>query len=49
MDLSSTHPETTRQLAQLLQQNCNMDWVWVACLGGVPGPKNGPAFMAGGN
>ncbi|SMG64815.1 6-phosphogluconate dehydrogenase, NAD-binding protein [methanotrophic bacterial endosymbiont of Bathymodiolus sp.] len=50
IDLSSTHPETTRQLAQLLQQNCNMDWVDAPVSGGVAGATNGTlAIMAGGN
>jgi 3-hydroxyisobutyrate dehydrogenase len=40
IDLSSTHPETTRQLAQLLQQNCNMDWVDAPVSGGVAGATN---------
>ena len=49
IDLSSTHPETTRQLAQLLQDNCAMDWVDAPVSGGVAGAKNGTlAIMAGG-
>ena len=50
IDLSSTHPETTRQLAQLLQKNCAMDWVDAPVSGGVAGATNGTlAIMAGGN
>lgn len=49
IDLSSTHPETTRQLAQLLQDNCAMDWVDAPVSGGVAGATNGTlAIMAGG-
>ena len=50
IDLSSTHPETTRQLAQLLQDTCSMDWVDAPVSGGVAGATNGSlAIMAGGN
>ena len=49
IDLSSTHPEKTRQLAQLLQDNCAMDWVDAPVSGGVAGATNGTlAIMAGG-
>ncbi|OQK17165.1 2-hydroxy-3-oxopropionate reductase [Methyloprofundus sedimenti] len=50
IDLSSTHPETTRQLAQLLHKNCAMDWVDAPVSGGVAGATDGTlAIMAGGN
>ena len=50
IDLSSTHPEVTRQLAQLLHHNCAMDWVDAPVSGGVAGATNGSlAIMAGGN
>ncbi|NOR80251.1 MAG: NAD-binding protein [Methyloprofundus sp.] len=49
IDLSSTHPETTRQLAQLLHDNCAMDWVDAPVSGGIAGAMNGTlAIMAGG-
>ena len=49
IDLSSTHPETTRQLAQLVQENCTMDWVDAPVSGGVAGATNGSlAIMVGG-
>ncbi|NOR79786.1 MAG: NAD-binding protein [Methyloprofundus sp.] len=49
IDLSSTHPETTRQLAQLLHDNCAMDWVDAPVSGGVAGATDGTlAIMAGG-
>lgn len=50
IDLSSTHPEATRQLAQLLAKNCAMDWVDAPVSGGVAGATNGTlAIMAGGS
>ncbi|TXK94368.1 2-hydroxy-3-oxopropionate reductase [Methylococcaceae bacterium CS1] len=50
IDLSSTHPEKTRELAQLLQDNCTMDWVDAPVSGGVAGATNGSlAIMAGGS
>lgn len=50
IDLSSTHPETTRQLAQLLHESCAMHWVDAPVSGGVSGATNGTlAIMAGGN
>ena len=50
IDLSSTHPEATRQLAQLLQNTCAMDWVDAPVSGGVAGATNGTlAIMAGGS
>jgi len=49
IDLSSTHPEITRQLAQLLQAKCAMNWVDAPVSGGVVGATNGTlAIMAGG-
>lgn len=49
IDLSSTHPETTRQLAQLLNKDCAMDWVDAPVSGGVACATNGSlAIMAGG-
>ncbi len=41
IDLSSTHPETTRQLAQILQDKCAMDWVDAPVSGGVAGATKG--------
>jgi len=50
IDLSSTHPETTRQLAQILQDKCAMDWVDAPVSGGVAGATSGTlAIMAGGS
>ncbi|BCG63580.1 MAG: 3-hydroxyisobutyrate dehydrogenase [Methyloprofundus sp.] len=49
IDLSSTHPEVTRQLAAQLQSSCHMDWVDAPVSGGVAGATNGTlAIMAGG-
>lgn len=50
IDLSSTHPETTKQLAKNLQESCAMDWVDAPVSGGVAGATNGTlAIMAGGS
>jgi len=50
IDLSSTHPETTKQLAQRLQESCAMGWVDAPVSGGVAGATNGTlAIMAGGS
>ncbi|RLA17584.1 MAG: NAD(P)-dependent oxidoreductase [Gammaproteobacteria bacterium] len=50
IDLSSTHPETTKQLALRLQESCAMDWVDAPVSGGVAGATNGTlAIMAGGS
>lgn len=50
IDLSSTHPEKTRQLAALLHQSCGMDWVDAPVSGGVAGAVGGTlAIMAGGS
>lgn len=49
IDLSSTHPEITQQLASLLQENCKMGWVDAPVSGGVAGARTGTlAIMAGG-
>ncbi len=49
IDLSSTHPEITKQLAKRLQESCAMDWVDAPVSGGVAGAINGTlAIMAGG-
>ncbi len=49
IDLSSTHPDITRQLAAQLQSHCHMDWVDAPVSGGVAGATNGTlAIMAGG-
>ena len=50
IDLSSIHPETTRQLAALLHEKCAMDWVDAPVSGGVAGAELGNlAIMAGGS
>ncbi len=50
IDLSSIHPETTKQLAKLLQKQCGMGWVDAPVSGGVAGAEQGNlAIMAGGN
>ncbi|WP_340122753.1 NAD(P)-dependent oxidoreductase [Methylobacter svalbardensis] len=50
IDLSSIHPENTRQLAALLHQQCAMDWVDAPVSGGVAGAELGSlAIMAGGS
>jgi 3-hydroxyisobutyrate dehydrogenase len=49
IDLSSIDPESTRNMAQQLQQQCQMDWVDAPVSGGVSGAQNGElAIMAGG-
>ncbi|MCQ8106309.1 NAD(P)-dependent oxidoreductase [Methylomonas sp. SURF-2] len=49
IDLSSIHPETTRQLAERLQQHCGMRWVDAPVSGGTAGAEQGSlAVMAGG-
>ena len=49
IDLSSIHPETTRQLAELLAQH-GMGWVDAPVSGGVAGATQGNlAIMAGGS
>ena len=50
IDLSSIHPETTRQLAETLQQHCGMRWVDAPVSGGTAGAEQGTlAIMAGGD
>jgi 3-hydroxyisobutyrate dehydrogenase len=49
IDLSSTHPEVSKQLAQQLHNSCAMEWVDAPVSGGVAGAENGTlAIMAGG-
>ncbi len=50
IDLSSIHPQNTRQLAALLHEKCGMAWVDAPVSGGVAGAEQGNlAIMAGGN
>ncbi|MGZ4997323.1 MAG: NAD(P)-dependent oxidoreductase [Methylobacter sp.] len=50
IDLSSIHPENTRQLAALLHKKCSMGWVDAPVSGGVTGAELGNlAIMAGGS
>lgn len=50
IDLSSIHPETTRQLADILYKRCGMGWVDAPVSGGVAGAEQGSlAIMAGGS
>jgi 3-hydroxyisobutyrate dehydrogenase len=50
IDLSSIHPETTRQLASLLSEQHGMAWVDAPVSGGVAGAEQGTlAIMAGGD
>lgn len=50
IDLSSIHPENTRQLASMLREKCGMDWVDAPVSGGVAGAEQGSlAIMAGGS
>ena len=50
IDLSSIHPENTRQLAAMLYKKCGMGWVDAPVSGGVAGAEQGNlAIMAGGN
>jgi 3-hydroxyisobutyrate dehydrogenase len=49
IDLSSIHPQTTRQLATALHQACGMAWVDAPVSGGTAGAEQGTlAVMAGG-
>ena len=49
IDLSSIHPEITRQLADTLQKSCGMRWVDAPVSGGTAGAEKGTlAIMAGG-
>ncbi|MFW5443247.1 MAG: NAD(P)-dependent oxidoreductase [Methylococcaceae bacterium] len=50
IDLSSIHPQTTKQLAIQLKQQCNMGWVDAPVSGGTAGAEQGSlAIMAGGS
>ncbi len=50
IDLSSIHPENTRQLASLLHEKSGMGWVDAPVSGGVVGAEQGClAIMAGGS
>jgi 3-hydroxyisobutyrate dehydrogenase len=50
IDLSSIHPETTRQLAAKLKQQCHIEWVDAPVSGGTLGAEQGTlAIMAGGS
>ena len=50
IDLSSIHPETTKQLATQLKQDCNINWVDAPVSGGTAGAEQGTlAIMAGGS
>jgi len=50
IDLSSIHPETTKQLAAQLKQRCNINWVDAPVSGGTLGAEEGTlAIMAGGS
>jgi 3-hydroxyisobutyrate dehydrogenase len=50
IDLSSIHPENTRQLASTLYEKCGMGWVDAPVSGGVAGAEQGSlAIMAGGS
>lgn len=50
IDLSSIHPENTRQLASLLHEKCAMGWIDAPVSGGVAGAEQGSlAIMAGGS
>ncbi len=49
IDLSSIHPDNTRQLAASLYESCGMGWVDAPVSGGVAGAEQGSlAIMAGG-
>ena len=50
IDLSSIHPETTRDLAGRLRERCGMRWVDAPVSGGTAGAEQGTlAIMAGGD
>ena len=50
IDLSSIHPENTRQLASMLYEKCGMGWVDAPVSGGVAGAEQGNlTIMAGGS
>jgi 3-hydroxyisobutyrate dehydrogenase len=50
IDLSSSHPETTKRLATQVHEHCGMGWVDAPVSGGVGGAEQGNlAIMAGGS
>lgn len=50
IDLSSIHPETSKELAHFLQQQNNISWVDAPVSGGTAGAEQGTlAIMAGGS
>ncbi len=50
IDLSSIHPDTTKELADQLKQRCNINWVDAPVSGGTAGAEKGTlAIMAGGS
>jgi 3-hydroxyisobutyrate dehydrogenase len=50
IDLSSIHPENTRQLASMLYEKCGMGWVDAPVSGGAAGAEQGNlTIMAGGS
>jgi len=50
IDLSSIHPETTKDLSSQLKQQCGMRWVDAPVSGGTAGAEQGTlAIMAGGS
>jgi 3-hydroxyisobutyrate dehydrogenase len=50
IDLSSIHPEKTRQIASVIFDKCGMTWVDAPVSGGVSGAEQGSlAIMAGGS
>ena len=50
IDLSSIHPDNTRQLASVLKDRCGMNWVDAPVSGGIVGAEQGSlTIMAGGS
>ena len=50
IDLSSIHPESTKQLAKKLKKRCGFNWVDAPVSGGTAGAEQGTlAIMAGGS
>ena len=50
IDLSSIHPDNTRQLASVLKDKCGMNWVDAPVSGGIVGAEQGSlTIMAGGS
>lgn len=50
IDLSSIHPDNTRQLASVLKDKCGMSWVDAPVSGGIVGAEQGSlTIMAGGS